>query len=149
MEAHSSPLTESRVAVLSRIERVPGSETPPATVRWRKRAPLLAAIALTAIAAASSVLGVSWLAVISLGADRDATAGLQPWAVGCALLALTAFVVGLVALVRPRLRVTLLAVASFLMILLVTAVIGLMMTGASQDPDVRGAAPEALAGHGS
>jgi hypothetical protein len=139
MEAHTSSLTQARATVLSRIDKVPGAETAPSISRWRERAPLLAAIAVTAMAGVSFVLGFSWLAVISVNAEREASAGLGPWAIACAILAAVAFVVGLASLLRPRVRVTLVAVASFLMILLVTTVIGFTMSAPPQDLDVRAA----------
>ena len=139
MEAHAPRLTQARTAVLSRIEKLPASEMRPAASRWRELAPLLAAIAVTAMAGAACMLGFSWLAVISVSAERQASAGLAPWAIGCALLAVVAFVAGLAALLRPRLRVTLVAVASLFMILLVTTVIGFTMSATPQDLDVRAA----------
>lgn len=137
MEARTPPLTQARATTLPGIERTPGSETASAVSRWRDRAPLLAAIAVTAMAGVSCVLGLSWLAVISVNSEQQASAGLQPWAIGCAFLAVVAFAAGLAALLRPRLRVALVAVASFFMILLVTMAIGFTMSGTPKELDVR------------
>lgn len=147
MEAQAPPLTQARAEVLSRIAKVPGSESAAAIWRWRERLPLLAAIAVTAMAGVSCVLGFSWLAVIAVSGQGEASANLGPWAIGSAVLAVAAFAVGIAALLRPRLRGTLVAVASFLMVVLVTTVIGLMMA-APEDLDVRAAQPETLVGGG-
>lgn len=133
--------------MLSRIDRAPGSETAPAAPHWRERAALLGAIAVTAMAGASCVLGFSWLAVIFASPDGQARGALMPWAIACGVLAVAAFVVGLAALLRRRVRVTLVAVASFLMVVLVTTVIGLTMS-APPNLDARAAEPETLLGHG-
>ena len=131
MEARTPPVIQARVAP------APASQTRSFLSRWRERAPHVAAIAVTAMAGISCVLGISWLAVISANAERGGIAGLTPWAIGCAVLAVGAFAVGLAALLRPSLRVTLVAVASFLMILLVTSVIAFTMSATPQELDVR------------
>jgi len=137
MEARTPPLARARAAALQRAYEAPDSQTEPAVSGWRERLRLLAAIAVTAMAGVSCMLGLSWLAVVSSNAGGQASAGLEPWAIGCALLALVAFAAGLAALLRPRARVALVAVASFSMILLMTMVIGFTMSGTPKEVDVQ------------
>jgi len=95
-----------------------------------------AAVALAGVGALACVLALSWLAVVITASGEGSAAEALPWAIGCAVTAVAAFAAALGAMLTDRRRALLLGASGLFLALLVTAVLGLAMSGSVEEVEV-------------